>query len=167
MLEFLRTDTFLIILFTLNIILLICSIISNVRIKNIRKSSKEFMRKLGDGKDLGEDLNKYMDRVTNLEQELSNTNSYTKQLDKRINSCIQKVGIVKYDAYKDATSNLSFAIALLNDSNDGVVLNGIYSREMSNIYAKPISNGKSDYTMTKEENEAVLKAMNDEGIGKA
>lgn len=162
MLEFLRTDTFLIILFLMNIILLICSIIANVRIKNIRKSSKEFMRKLGNGKDLGEDLNKYMGRVINLEKELSDTNVFSKHLDKRLNNCIQKVGIVRYNAYKDTSSDLSFAVALLNENNDGIVLNGIYSREMSNIYAKPIQNGKSSYTMTQEEQDAVFKAMNED-----
>ena len=161
MIELLRTDTFLIILFLLNIILLICSIISNVRIKNIRKSSKEFMRKLGNGKDLGEDLNRYMDRVSNLERELGDTNMVCKQLKKELNTCIKKVGLVKYDAYKDSTNRLSFALALLNQNNDGVVLNGIYSREMSNIYAKPIENGKSKLNMTQEEQDAVYKAIND------
>lgn len=164
MLEFLRTDAFLIILFSLNIILLVCSIIANVRIKNIRKSSKEFMRKLGNGKDLGEDLNRYMDRVTNLEKELSDTNVVCKHLDKRLDGCIQKVGIVRYNAYKDTSSDLSFAVALLNEKNDGIVLNGIYSREMSNIYAKPINNGKSTYTMTQEEQDAVFKAMSEDDV---
>lgn len=161
MLEFLRTDTFLIILFLLNIILLVCSIIANIRIKNIRKSSKEFMRKLGDGKDLGQDLNRYMDKVINLEKELGNTNVVCKHLEKRLDGCIQKVGIVRYNAYKDTSSDLSFAIALLDEQNNGVVLNGIYSREMSNIYAKPINNGKSNYTLTQEEQDAVFKAMNE------
>lgn len=161
MLEFLRTDTFLIILFLLNIILLVCSIIANIRIKNIRKSSKEFMRKLGDGKDLGQDLNRYMDKVINLERELGNTNVVCKHLEKRLDGCIQKVGIVRYNAYKDTSSDLSFAIALLDEQNNGVVLNGIYSREMSNIYAKPINSGKSNYTMTQEEQDAVFKAINE------
>ena len=159
--EFLRTDTFLIILLVLNLVLLVCSIISNVRIKNIRKSSKAFMKKLGNGKDLGEDLNRYMDKVINLEKELDRTNAYNKQLDKKLSLCIQKVGIVKYNAYRDTTSNLSFAVALLDKNNDGIVFNGLYSREMSNIYAKPITNGKSDYTMTDEEKEAVSKAIGD------
>ena len=164
--EFLRTDTFLVILFVLNIVLLICSIISNIRIKNIRKSSKIFMKKLGNGKDLGEDLNRYMDKVLDLEKELSNTNIYTKQLNKKLDLCIQKVGIVKYNAYKDTTRDLSFALALLDNNNNGIVLNGIYSREMSNIYAKPITKGKCDYNMTEEEQSALLKAMNNEGIKK-
>ena len=64
---------------------------------------------------------------------------------------IQKVGIIRYNAYKDTGSDLSFTLALLDENNNGVVLNGIYSREMSNIYAKPIENGKSTYTLSDEE----------------
>ena len=72
---------------------------------------------------------------------------------------IKKVGIVRYNAFKDTGSDLSFALALLNDNNDGVVLNGIYSREMSNIYAKPIKGGKSTYTISDKEQEAINKAI--------
>ena len=162
--DFLRTDIFLIIVLIINIILLFMVIISSIRIKNINKKTNEFMRKLGTGKDIREDLEKYMDRIVDLESGLSETNIHCKQIDKRLNSCVQKIGIVRYNAYKDSGSNLSFAVALLDEKNDGVVFNGIYSREMSNIYAKPISKGTSSYTMTEEETEAVLKAMNDSGI---
>ena len=67
------------------------------------------------------------------------------------------------DAFKDTGSDLSFALALLNDNNDGVVLNGIYSREMSNIYAKPIKAGKSKYTISEQEQEAIDKAIESNG----
>ena len=107
-----------------------------------------------------------MNKILTLEKELSDTNIFCKKLNKKLDLCIQKVGIVKYNAYNDTTSNLSFAIALLDENNNGIVLNGIYSREMSSIYAKPITKGKSDYNMTEEEKEAVLKAMNNEGIKK-
>ena len=50
-------------------------------------------------------------------------------------------------------------LALLNKNNDGVVLNGIYSREMSNIYAKPIKNAESTYTLSNEEKEAIKRAV--------
>ena len=65
---------------------------------------------------------------------------------------------------RDSTgSDLSFALALLDEKNNGVVLNGIYSREMSNIYAKPVENGKSKYTISEEENLAIEKAINGDG----
>ena len=74
-------------------------------------------------------------------------------------SCVQKIGIVRYSAFRDTGSDLSFALALLDEKNNGVVLNGIYSREMSNIYAKPVENGESTYTLSEEEKQAINKAI--------
>lgn len=164
MLDFLRSDTFLIIFFSLNIILFLMVIISNMRIKKVKKNSEEFIRKLGNGRDISEDLNKYMDRIIDLESGLSETNIHCRQLDKRLQGCIQKVGIVRFSAYKDSGKDLSFAVALLDEKNNGVVFNGLYSREMSSTYAKPIVDGKCTYSMTPEENQAILRAMASEGI---
>ena len=88
--------------------------------------------------------------------------TYVKNLDEDLTKCIQKVGIVRYNAFKDTGSDLSFALALLDEKNNGVVLNGIYSREMSNIYAKPVENGKSNYTVSEEETQAIQKAISSE-----
>lgn len=162
MLEFLKTETFSIIILVLNILLFIMVIISNIRIKNIKKNNTQFMRKLGNGKDITEDLNRYMDRIVDLESGLSETNIYCKQLEKKMENCVQKVGVVRFSAYKDCGNDLSFAVALLDEKNNGVVFNGLYSREMSNIYAKPIFEGRSKYTMTPEENEALMIAMEEE-----
>ena len=67
--------------------------------------------------------------------------------------------MVRYSAFKDTGSDLSFAVAMLDENNDGVVFNGIYSREMSNIYAKPVKNGVSEYTLSEEEKEAIRRAI--------
>ena len=157
--KFLHSDLFLIIIFILNIILLIWSIISNIRIKNIHNKDKNFMEKLGDGKNIKEDLEKYMTRVSTTEEEIRKLSVYYKDLDKKTKKCLQKVGIVRYNAYKDTGSDLSFAVCLLDEKNNGVVFNGIYSRDMSNIYAKPIENGTSKYKITPEEQEAINRAI--------
>ena len=138
MLDFLKTDISLIIILVINAILFISVIISNARINRIKKSNDEFLRKLGDGKNIGEDINNYMERIIELEKALSETNTYCNQIEKQVKNCVQKVGIVRYNAYKDSGKDLSFAVALLDEKNNGVVFNGIYSREMSNIYAKPV-----------------------------
>ena len=161
MLDFFKTDIGLILLLGINVILFLSIIISNIRISKVSKNNKQFMRKLGSGKDISEDLEHYADRVLDLEMGLSETNNYCKKIDDQMKECIQKIGIVRYSAYKDSGSDLSFAVALLDEKNNGVVFNGIYSREMSNTYAKPIENGKSKYTMTEEENQAVLKAISE------
>ena len=85
-------------------------------------------------------------------------------MEKNLVKSIKKVGIIRYNAFKDVGSDLSFALALLDDQNNGVVLNGIYAREMSNIYAKPIENGKSNYVLSEEESQAIQKAINEKNI---
>ena len=162
MLDFFKSDVSIIIILGINLILFISIIISNARINRINKNNKEFMKKLGTGKDITEDLNNYMDRIIDLEAGISETHTYCRQLDNKIKECIQKIGIVRYNAYSDAGNDLSFAVAMLDDKNNGIVFNGIYSREMSNIYAKPIVDGKSKYNLTEEENEALKKAINSE-----
>ena len=159
MLDFIRTQTLSFVLLIVNFILFILVIVNNFRIKKIKENSMEFMRKLGTGKDITEDIEKYMNRILDLESGLSETNIYCKQLDKRVEKCVQKVGIVRYSAYKDSGNDLSFAVALLDEKNNGVVFNGLYSKEMSSTYAKPIVDGTSKYTMTPEEGQAVIRAM--------
>lgn len=164
--EMMKTDTFLFIIFGIVVILLIGFAIMLAKFSSLNKRYKEFMKKLGNGKDLEEDLETYMYRVDKVEQQNVEISNQIKNLGNDITKCIQKVGIVRYNAFKDTGSDLSFALALLDENNDGVVLNGIYSREMSNIYAKPVEGGKSTYTISEEEAQAIHKAINSEGIYK-
>ena len=133
------------------------------KLSSLNKRYKKFLEKLGNGNNIEEDLETYMYRVEKVEKQNAEIANYVKTLDEDLTRCIQKVGIVRYNAFKDTGSDLSFTLALLDEHNDGVVLNGIYSREMSNIYAKPVKNGESSYTMSEEEKMAVQKAINSEG----
>lgn len=156
----LKTDNFLIILSAICILLLIGFIIMIIRLNNINKRYRQFLNKLGDGKNIEEDLENYMYRVERVEKQNAELGNYVKNIDQDLTKCIQKIGIVRYNAFKDTGSDLSFTLALLDEKNNGVVLNGIYSREMSNIYAKPVESGKSKYTLSEEEREAIQKAIN-------
>ena len=129
---------------------------SNIKLKN---KYNKFMKKIGNGKNIEEDLENYMYRVERVERQNAEIISYCKNLDEEVAKCIQKVGMVRYSAFKDTGSDLSFAVAMLDENNDGVVFNGIYSREMSNIYAKPVKNGVSEYTLSEEEKEAIRRAI--------
>lgn len=162
--NFLRTDTFLLIIVGINIILLILYVVNVIRLGKIKNNYTKFMKKLGNGNNIEEILRTYIERVENVSDKNEEIINYCKRLDNDITKCIKKVGIVRYSAFKDTGSDLSFALALLNDNNDGVVLNGIYSREMSNIYAKPINAATSTYTISEEEKEAINRAINSEGI---
>lgn len=165
-LEFLRTDAFLIIVAALIVVLFIAFIVTIIKMHVLNKRYKNFMRKIGDGKNIEEDLENYMYRVERVEKQNADISNHLNNLDKDVSKCIQKVGIVRYNAFKDTGSDLSFALALLDENNNGIVLNGIYSREMSNIYAKPVEKGVSSYTISEEEKQAIEKAISSNDVYK-
>lgn len=74
-----------------------------------------------------------------------------KKLEIKMKDCIQKVAIMRYKAFENVGSDLSFSIAMLDDKNDGVILTGIYGRQESTTYAKPIDKGISRYDLSEEE----------------
>lgn len=150
-------------LILVNIILILLYISNNVKLKKINKKYTDFMKKIGNGKNIEDDLRVYINRVEKVENDNKELAEFCESLNKELNKSIKKVGIVRYNAFKDTGSDLSFALALLNENNDGVVLNGIYSREMSNIYAKPIVAGKSSYTISEMEQEAINRAIEANG----
>ena len=69
--------------------------------------------------------------------------------------CVQKVGIVRYNAFDDVGSDLCFSIALLDNNDDGVVISSLYARDSSSTYAKPVLRGKSKYALSAEEIKAI------------
>ena len=148
------------ILLVLVVVLFIAFIAVLVKTVSLDKKYKKFMKKLGESENLEEDLENFMYKVERVEKQNAEILGTINGLDKDIEGCIQKVGIVRYSAFQDTGSDLSFTLALLDEKNNGVVLNGIYSREMSNIYAKPVEAGKSPYTLSIEEQQAINKALN-------
>lgn len=155
--KYIDTNIFLNIIIFLLIIL---NIINTIKLSKLRKKYEKFMKKLGNGNNIEEILSKYINTVENVEIENQHLKNYCNKLDKDMAKCLQKIGIVRYNAFKDTGSDLSFTLALLDEENNGIVLNGIYSREMSNIYAKPVENGKSPNTLSEQEKEAINKAIN-------
>lgn len=158
--EFIKTDIFNIIIFGGIILLLILYLVNVIKLSKIRKEYKKFMKKIGNGNNIQETIEEYMKKIAEVEKENNNLKNYCTQLDNTLATSIQKIGLIRYSAFKDTGSDLSFTLALLNEKNTGVVLNGIYSREMSNIYAKPVEKGNSTYTLSEEEKQAINKAMN-------
>ena len=82
------------------------------------------------------------------------------RLEIKMKECIQKVAIMRYKAFEDVGSDLSFSIAMLDDKDDGIVLTGIYGRQESTTYAKPIDKGISRYDLSEEELYVLNEASN-------
>ena len=69
--------------------------------------------------------------------------------------CIQKVAVVRYNAFHNVGSDQSFSVALLDNEDNGVVISGIFGRDSSTTYAKPVKYGVSEYILTEEEESAI------------
>ncbi len=108
------------------------------------------------------DLEKVMLEIRKHEDD---ADEFLKKLDKRVSGLelelpkdIRKVGLVRYNPFSDAGGDQSFALALLNEENDGVILSSLYGREINRVYAKPIEKGNSTYQLTIEEKTAIQNA---------
>lgn len=71
----------------------------------------------------------------------------------------QRVGIVKYDAFKEMGGKLSFSIALLNDNKTGFILNSVHSSDGCYVYTKEIIDGESPISLGDEEKKALMLAL--------
>lgn len=72
-------------------------------------------------------------------------------LNDRLKTRIRNVNTIRFKPFEDAGSNQSFAIAIMDDNYDGVILSSLYTRERMSVFAKPIKSGKSEYELTNEE----------------
>lgn len=115
-------------------------------------------------KNLEEVLLERLDSIENVNEISERALKECERLEIKMKECIQKVAIMRYKAFENVGSDLSFSIAMLDDNNDGVILTGIYGRQESTTYAKPIDKGISRYDLSEEElyvlNEASNKDVN-------
>ena len=81
------------------------------------------------------------------------------ELDRRLRGAITQFAVIRYDAMGDMTGRQSSSIALLDSRGTGVVLSSILHREQARLYAKPITEGRSEFDLSPEEREAFESAM--------
>ncbi|EJO5348123.1 DUF4446 family protein [Clostridium botulinum] len=141
------------------ILLFIILIINMVSLKKLKEKYKKFMRGTNN-KNIEELINNYLDKVDKAKEETEYVKEIYSTLDKRVKSCIQKVAIVRYRAFDDVGSDLSYSIAFLDNDNSGVILTSIFGRNESTTYAKPIDKGISRYDLSDEEKQALENCIN-------
>lgn len=145
------------ILMTIAGLMLIFITLMVVMLNSLLKSKKRYQNLMGgiQAKDLEEAIIYMQKLVQKLDE---NDRQQVNEIEKLIKKTAEmqgNVGLVRYNAFSDRGSDLSFSIALLNDKRNGVVLTGIHNRENTFIYAKPVENGNSSYLLTPEEKDAI------------
>jgi len=82
----------------------------------------------------------------------------SEEVEKRLEHTIQRVGVVRFNAFPDVGGDQSFAIALLDNHGDGVVISSLQGRTENRVYAKPLKRWDSSYNLSDEEKQAIAKA---------
>lgn len=138
-----------------NVLLTAIVLLFIFRIKNLEDKYYSFIAKFDGNRSIEEVMNSYMKMVKNVNEDNKIIKANILNVERQLNMCVQNIGMVRYNAFDDVGSELSFAIAILDNENNGFVINSIYGRSSSNVYAKTIENGTSKYTLSDEEIKAV------------
>ncbi len=141
------------------IICIVMLIIHIIKLKKYENKYNEIWSKF-DNDNLEKDIENLLNNMEETKRYCEETKIECSSIEGKMQKCVQKVGLVKYDAYETGNNGLSFALALLNYKDDGVLINSVYTREGSNIYAREIVNGEAKNNLSIEENEALKKALN-------
>ncbi|MCI1945857.1 DUF4446 family protein [Clostridium luticellarii] len=144
------------------VLIIILIIMNTIIFKSLNRLEKRY-RKLMRGtnnKNLEELIMKYLDNIDNVKKQSEDIKKLYDNLNSRVKYCIQKISIIRYRAFEDVGSDLSFSIALLDENNDGVIITGIYGRDESTTYAKPVDSGMSRYELSQEEKQVLVECMN-------
>ena len=142
-------------LFILQVVLIVLLIILNNKYRYLQKSYTTFM-KGRNGKSLEKSIFKKFEELGAVVNE---NKEKIKDISKKMEGHYQKAGIVKYDAFHEMGGNLSFALTMLDQNNNGWIFNAMHSREGCYTYIKEIVKGESYIELSEEEQQCLEKAI--------
>ena len=140
------------------VLLLRLAIITMTKLRRLDRKYDYFMR----GKDaetLEDIIMDEIDELRDLRAEDRSNKDSIRTLNRNFRASFQKYGIVKYNAFKGMGGNLSFALAVLDYTNSGFVMNCVHSREGCYLYIKEVDMGQTDIVLGNEEQEALEQAL--------
>ena len=140
------------------LISLILLIVFMVKYTKLSKNYKRFMM-TSDGNSIEKELQLKFNKVNTVSSKVRVIEERLAGIDETLVTTYQKMGLVKYDAFKEMGGKLSFSLALLNQDNTGIVISSMHSREGCYTYTKEIIKGESFVLLADEEREALDQAM--------
>ena len=148
----------LIALIVLIIVLFVLVIIQFNKMSKLQKKYAKFM-KGKEAKSLEKEIEGLYEDNDFIKEESEKNRKEIKDIQKRMEYCYQKLGIVKHDAFSQMGGQLSFCLALLNEKDDGFILNSVQSSEGCYTYTKEVKKGECAITLGEEEKQALDKAI--------
>jgi ABC-type multidrug transport system fused ATPase/permease subunit len=149
----------------LTLIGLILAVISLISTKQLHKRFKRW-KSIHATADLETVYEQTLDQVAVLKAELAAVKAELEELREALARKISTARVIRYNAFADTGSDLSFSIALLDDHQNGVVISSIYGRDESRTYAKPVEQGRSRYALTDEELAVIAEAQQGSAVSR-
>ena len=118
----------LILSIAVNVLLTAIVLLFIFRIKNLEDKYYSFIAKFDGNRSIEEVMNNYMKMVKNVNEDNKIIKANILNVERQLNMCVQNIGMVRYNAFDDVGSELSFAIAMLDNEDNGFVINSIYGR---------------------------------------
>ncbi len=149
---------FLIVVLVLIVVYTVLMVIGIVNYKKMAKSYDMFMRGR-DAASLEDVISELIENVNRLQEQDVANKDVLRVINRNQVNTFQKSGVVKYNAFEGMGGQASFALALLDLNNSGIMLNVIHSRSACYTYLKEIKNGECEVVLGAEERMALMQAM--------
>lgn len=140
------------------LLLLIAVVVQSVRLGRAVRTYREVVRD-ADGESLHDRLAGNAVALDRATQRMAQIEAMQATIEARSLRSLQHIGMVRFNPFEDTGSDQSFAIALLDEQRDGIVLSSLHGRTNTRIFAKPVANGGSDHHLSDEEAQAIRVAV--------
>lgn len=145
----------------LGLILLISLLITLLLYRRMKRFESSYisLQTFMSGHQMDKLLNEINQKMNELEQKIGNCSARLTPIELKLRASADRAELLRFRAFENVGSDLSFAFALLSQEGNGVVISSIHNREEARVYAKPIEGGNSQYSLSDEEKEVIVKAM--------
>jgi hypothetical protein len=144
------------------LVLLVLALLQSIRLRRAVRAYRALVRGGGEGT-LGDVLESHVGRVEDVRARLEELDQRHADLQRVSQTSLQHIGLVRFNPFDDTGSDQSFAIALLDDRRDGLVISSLHGRNNTRVFAKPVEGGSSSHTLSDEETQAIRIAVSGTG----
>jgi hypothetical protein len=146
------------VLAALLLLLLVLVVVQSVRLGRAVRGYRELVRD-ADGGSLHDRLAGNAIALDRATQRMEQIEALQATIEERSHRSLQHIGMVRFNPFEDTGSDQSFAIALLDDRRDGVVISSLHGRTNTRLFAKPVNGGTSEHHLSDEEARAIRVAV--------
>ncbi|MBR6401648.1 MAG: DUF4446 family protein [Firmicutes bacterium] len=146
--------------FILTLVMTIAFLLAMLEVRRLKNKFERFMRPNSKNHNIEMQLTEYLEEVRDIKKKNDGIFEDIEDIKRVLKTGIQKIGIVKYNTLEEIGGELSYAIALLDQNDSGVILNSLYYRDGCYTYAKQIIAGDCLTPLSEEEKEAIKAARN-------